>query len=185
MAGLSTACFYGKNKRSPTAVLIPQGDVSDIDLDDSDDDEENVAKRTTSTKLGCHEGSPSEIGLDVEIDDDEEDENTDSAMGDKSEKSAVPAQQAKKTGNKRTKTALNWRSGDMDAVQEDFCEEFGPPPDNSLSPYQYFKLFCDDSVFNNFAEQTNLYSVQNTGSSVNTNAKEMEQFVGIHVISEW
>ncbi|KAL1475683.1 hypothetical protein MTO96_037108, partial [Rhipicephalus appendiculatus] len=55
------------------------GDVSDIDLDDSDDDEENVAKLTTSKKLGCHEGSLTEIGLDVEIDDDEEDGSTDNA----------------------------------------------------------------------------------------------------------
>ncbi|KAL1424608.1 hypothetical protein MTO96_020012 [Rhipicephalus appendiculatus] len=79
MAGVSTKCFHGKKKRSPTAVLIPQGDVSDIDLDDSDDDEENVAKLTTSKKLGCHEGSLTEIGLDVEIDDDEEDGSTDNA----------------------------------------------------------------------------------------------------------
>lgn len=78
MPGVSTACFYGKNKRSPTAVLIPQGDVSDIDLATSDDDEENVAKLTGSTKLGCKEGSRTEIGLDVEIDD-EENENTGSA----------------------------------------------------------------------------------------------------------
>ncbi|KAL1468327.1 hypothetical protein MTO96_041556 [Rhipicephalus appendiculatus] len=79
MAGVSTKCFYGKKKRSPTAVLIPQGDVSDIDLDDSDDDEENVAKLTTSKKLGCHEGSLPEIGLDVEIDGDEEDGSADNA----------------------------------------------------------------------------------------------------------
>ena len=32
------------------------------------------------------------------------------------------------------------------------------------------------------AEQTNLYSVQNKGSSIETNAKEMEQFLGIHIL---
>ncbi|KAL1466035.1 hypothetical protein MTO96_042988, partial [Rhipicephalus appendiculatus] len=71
--------FMGRRSVRQLQSLSPQGDVSDIDLDDSDDDEENVAKLTTSKKLGCHEGSLTEIGLDVEIDGDEEDGSTDNA----------------------------------------------------------------------------------------------------------
>ncbi|KAH7933396.1 hypothetical protein HPB49_012214 [Dermacentor silvarum] len=49
-------------------------DVSDIDLDASDD-EENVAKLTKSTKRCFQEDSLRKIGLDVDIDDEDE-ENT-------------------------------------------------------------------------------------------------------------
>lgn len=88
------------------------------------------------------------------------------------EQSTVPAQPAKKSANKRGKKALKWRTGDIDAVKTDFHEEFHHQI--SLSPYEYLKLFCDDNVFNNFVEQM---------QTVNTNTREMEQFLGIHVIS--
>lgn len=80
MVRVSMACFYGKNKRSPTVVLITQGDVSDIDLDD--DDEENVTKLTRSTKPCSQEDRLTEIRLDVEIHDKSEDnESTDDVVG--------------------------------------------------------------------------------------------------------
>lgn len=61
-------------------VLITQGDVSDIDLDD--DDEENVTKLTRSAKPCSQEDSLTEIGLDVEIHDKSEDnESTDGVVG--------------------------------------------------------------------------------------------------------
>lgn len=49
------------------------------------------------------------------------------------EQSAVPAQPAKKSANKRGKKALKWRTGDIDAVKTDFHEEFWPAPVKSVS----------------------------------------------------
>lgn len=41
----------------------------------------------------------------------------------------------------------------------------------------------DKSIIDNLVDQTNLYSVQKTGTSINTRVSEMEQFLGIHMMS--
>ena len=52
-------------------------------------------------------------------------------------------------------------------------------PGNSVQ--QDFDYFFDSNLFDHIAQETNLYSVQTSGKSINTNAKEIEQFVGILV----
>lgn len=47
------------------------------------------------------------------------------------------------------------------------------------APITYFKLFSDTSITKKIAEVTNLYSVQKTGTSINTNEKGIEQLLGI------
>lgn len=54
------------------------------------------------------------------------------------------------------------------------------PPAELLTPLQYYKLFVDDSIVEHFVNQTNVYSCQKNGSSINTNFSEMEQYIGIH-----
>lgn len=79
---------------------------------------------------------------------------------------------------------LRWRHKDIEPVDSSFKGKgFSAPPMEEKSPYEYFKLFCNDELFELFANETNLYSVQKDGISVNTNKVEMEQFVGIHVIT--
>ena len=51
-----------------------------------------------------------------------------------------------------------------------------------MTPLNYFKIFWSDDIINLLVEQTNLYSVQQTGSSINTNKSEMEQFIGIQML---
>ena len=46
------------------------------------------------------------------------------------------------------------------------------------SPIECFKIFWDDTITQGLAEQTNLYSVQTSGKSINTSFHEMEQFLG-------
>ncbi|KAM7306644.1 piggyBac transposable element-derived protein 3-like [Ixodes scapularis] len=52
-----------------------------------------------------------------------------------------------------------------------------------LTPFQYFRQFFDRKMFEHLAEQTNLYSVQKSEESTNTDADEMEQFVGIFLMT--
>ena len=40
-------------------------------------------------------------------------------------------------------------------------------------------MFFDDELVAHIVHETNLYSVQKTGSSVNTSASEIEQYIGI------
>src|SRR5215475_302093 len=56
-------------------------------------------------------------------------------------------------------------------------------PDEEITPFEYFKQMCRDEVIENFVEQSNLYCVQKTGRSLNTNKNEMDQFLGIHIMA--
>ncbi len=47
------------------------------------------------------------------------------------------------------------------------------------SPYTYFRLFFTSDMIELIVEQTNIYSVEKHGKSVNTNPKEIEQLFGI------
>ena len=51
-----------------------------------------------------------------------------------------------------------------------------------MCPIDFFKLFWTDNITQNFVEQTNLYSVQEQGKNISTCAKEIEQFLGVHIL---
>eukprot|EP00795_Rhopilema_esculentum_P006428 gene6428-biopygen8027 len=72
-----------------------------------------------------------------------------------------------------------WRKREAAVVNSVFCGEPLPsPPNEVLTPIEYFKSFFDDQLIAHISEQTNLYSVQKNGSSVATTADEIEQFIG-------
>ncbi len=52
-------------------------------------------------------------------------------------------------------------------------EPFPAPPKNDVLPIDYFKMFFDDNIFQHIADQTNLYSVQQTGNSIKTTIQEI------------
>ena len=57
-----------------------------------------------------------------------------------------------------------------------------PPDDvNTFTPLNYFQIFWKDSLPEVLAEQTNLYCMQKTGKSRNTNKDEIKQFIGIQI----
>ena len=45
----------------------------------------------------------------------------------------------------------------------------------------FFKLFWTHNITQIFAEQTNLCSVQEQGKNISTCAREIEQFLGMHI----
>ena len=55
-----------------------------------------------------------------------------------------------------------------------------PEPDDKTTPYQYFKMLVTDELLDMVKEQTNLYSAQSTGSSINVTAKDIEKFIGAY-----
>ena len=69
------------------------------------------------------------------------------------------------------------------AVKQDITAgPVNPPPlfeieDNS--PLEYFRRYFDSELIKQIVNETNLYSVQQTTKSVNTNVSEMEQFIGV------
>jgi hypothetical protein len=60
---------------------------------------------------------------------------------------------------------------------------FSPAADPSQTPRQYFHQFFDESLVEHIAYQTNLYSTQKTGTSINCTKEEMRKVIGIYLVS--
>ena len=62
-------------------------------------------------------------------------------------------------------------------------ENFSLPPDgvDTWTSVSYFKMFWKHDLNVLLAEQTNIYSVEKTGSSLNTTVEEIEQLIGIQI----
>ena len=47
---------------------------------------------------------------------------------------------------------------------------------------QYFNKFWSSNITKNLATQTTIYSIQKSGKCIDTNAKEIERFIGIQML---
>ena len=84
------------------------------------------------------------------------------------------------SSNKGAHLNTRWRKRDPPEFDTTFIgEQFPAPPNEDISPIGYFKMFFDDSLFQHIADQTNLYSVQQTGDSIKTTKQEIEQYIGM------
>ena len=50
-----------------------------------------------------------------------------------------------------------------------------------MTPIDYFEMFWKGDLNELISEQTNLYSVQQSGNSINTTPKEIEQHIGVQM----
>ena len=55
-----------------------------------------------------------------------------------------------------------------------------PPVLDTRTALQYFSDFITPAMIESMVEHTNQYSIQNTGSSIGTTTKEMEQVMGMY-----
>ena len=53
-----------------------------------------------------------------------------------------------------------------------------------MRPVDFFKLFWTNNITQTLAQQTNLYSVQEQGKNISNCAKEIEQFLGMHILMD-
>lgn len=183
-----------------------RGDVSDIeDLDEGDEIEEWVPEEILQERLEAFEDymrnenvleqfqhnddplDPSEDqldddnginpGNDIELDPVELD-NDDVPLFDRL---------TRKEQNEwlRAREISRWHklNDDDDFTQAATNFNLSPPPQDTLNPSEYFGQMFDKSIIDNLVDQTNLYSVQKTGTSINTRVSEMEQFLAIHMMS--
>ena len=63
-----------------------------------------------------------------------------------------------------------------------FTETFNDVPEKLLSPLDYFNKFFPDSLLETVVDQTNLYSVQKSLKSVDTNVDEMTTLIGMEIL---
>ncbi|KAI2647593.1 PiggyBac transposable element-derived protein 2 [Labeo rohita] len=81
------------------------------------------------------------------------------------------------------KKEYRWRKKQFQPPSVGFIasDEEGTEDRCNWTPYMYFKQFVTDEMLQETAEQTNLYSVQKEGKSINTTAKELEQVLGMYM----
>ena len=75
-----------------------------------------------------------------------------------------------------------WRCKELVTPDSQFTgPEIAAPTNQELeTPLGYFRQFVTDEMLNNLVEQTNIYSAQKYGHSINTTKKELEQMIGIN-----
>ena len=116
----------------------------------------------------------------------EGDNDSDSASREATE-NEKRAEKKKKNGKRKQPVqphVYSWRKAEPPQVDKNFYgndNSLTPENVDRLNPIDYFEMFWKED-FNEFiSEQTNLYSVQQSGKSINTTPKEIEQLIGVQM----
>ena len=154
-------------------VLEGDSDLSDL-TDDDDDDDEDADEQSLHTS--CAAGSQDPKKNPEPIVDEEDSENEEPEESANADQAA-----ANETADEdRPIHVYRWRKKDIPLTNAPF-QNVRLDITNEMTPLGYFKLFWPDDLTDLVVEQTNLYSTQMTGHSINTNKDEMEQFLGMHM----
>ena len=132
-------------------------------------------------------GSDSELS-ELDDDDDYTDETTIERAGpsntvEEDDGQSIEGEEATVNEHPPKEHVFKWRKKEPELPDISFLGSgFTLPEDvDELTPLTYFKQFWDDSITENIVEQTNLYSVQEQGSSVCTTKDEVEVLLGIQM----
>lgn len=85
------------------------------------------------------------------------------------------------TNKKKYNMEYTWSNGEFEFPVDIPNNEFLTP--NQLkTPLEYFKMFFSDDLIQLTTDNTNLYSVQETGKSINISDDEVSDFIAIHIL---
>lgn len=156
-------------------LLLMEGDVSDFEVDGSDSEEEDNINNEEQPPVPDMI-SVSNLGFEIELDEEKaDDENVPLAV----------LAEVEKQKNKNQKRKLQWTKTDIKEFDTQ-CMLEGvdvDEPDIGMTPLSYFKLFVEDDIINNIVYQSNLYSVQKSGTSIDTSYAEICKYLGINILS--
>lgn len=94
--------------------------------------------------------------------------------------STRPRLVAKRT--KRTPINFKWKKVHFAHNASVDPMPFSDPPSEEMSPRDYFVQFFSDDITCDIVHQTNIYSVEQLGRSVNITKQDIEHFIAIHII---
>ena len=75
-----------------------------------------------------------------------------------------------------------WRRADVMQCSRSFTGTFNDVPEKFLSPLDYFSKFFPDTLLEAIVDQTNLYSVQKSLKSADTNVDKMKTLIGMEIL---
>lgn len=166
---------------------ILRGDLSDIELLEDEDDDlldeiDNVTEDQLHERLRLFETGNLAA---AEVSEDFNHHSNDQPSSVLNEETEVSQSNEFLAENEPTlyNPVPRWRKPRDWNPPDSTCDiQMSAPPDEILTPKQYFDKYIDNSILENFVQQTNLYSVQQKGNSINTCTSEIEQFLGIHLM---
>ena len=179
-------------------VLLPDGNISDLEDDDyqSDDETKNLNPTSvfnndeiTMPEIGSLEFELQQAGAVVNESDisfevlercvqdatslGEEEPALESTLELK-----APAKEVELVTPKKP-FKYKWLKKSLTPPDTAFTERFSEPPEIIPSPSDYFKKFISDECFENIALETNIYALQKDGKEICITKEEIEQFFGI------
>lgn len=168
-----------KTLTNAQVVVLLEGDVSEAEVEKSDEEPDirDVSETLMSPVI------PIIPGLDTDMFEVEEEEVDDDVPLAQLVQSNGSENAAMQDVPREPTRHLRWRMTDIEEVDTSCNVSFSDPPEEEMTLYQYFKTMCEDDVIMNFVEQSNLYCVQKTGSSLDTNINEIQQFLVIHLMA--
>ncbi|XP_049962141.1 uncharacterized protein LOC126482205 [Schistocerca serialis cubense] len=165
-------------------LVLLEGDLSDLDLDTSDVEEEiENARQQDPTTLDIQFLQGMDLDM-VEILDPEPNDEDDVPLASRllAEPNLAPSHSAQKI-QCDTHWDLRWRMKDIEEVDTSCNVVFSDPPGDELTPLQYFRTMCSDDIIQSLVEQSNLYCTQKTCASLDTNVREIEKYIGINILA--
>ncbi|XP_036963569.1 piggyBac transposable element-derived protein 3-like [Acanthopagrus latus] len=112
-------------------------------------------------------------------------ESDDSTSSEVETSTATHTKRTKKSAKKKKKKRdYRWRKVDFESpdVQFDDSADETIEERSEFTPYMYFKQFVTNEMLQLVVDQTNLYSVQKDGKSINKTVKEIEQVLGMYML---
>ncbi|XP_049952377.1 uncharacterized protein LOC126466866 [Schistocerca serialis cubense] len=173
-----------KSSSEEEILLLLEGDLSDLDLDMSDVEEEiENARQQDPTTLDIQFLQGMDLDM-VEILDPQANDEDDVPLASRllAEPNLAPSHSAQKI-QCDTHQDLWWRMKDSEEVDTSCNAIFSDPPGDERTPLQYFRTVCSDDIIQNLVEQSNLYCTQKTGASLDTNVREIEKYIGINILA--
>ncbi|XP_049942644.1 piggyBac transposable element-derived protein 1-like [Schistocerca serialis cubense] len=165
-------------------LLLLKGDLSDLDLDMSDV-EEDIEKARHQDPTTVDIQFLQEMDLDmVEILDPQDNDENDVPLASRllAEPNLAPSHSAQKI-QCDTHRDLWWRMKDIEEVDTSCNAVFSDPPGDELTPLQYLRTMCSDDIIQNLVEQSILYCTQKTAASLDTNVREIEKYIGMNILA--
>ncbi|KAG1937626.1 piggyBac transposable element-derived protein 3-like [Pimephales promelas] len=111
----------------------------------------------------------------------EDDSSSDNLNGSSSDEAEEAAMQNNQANQKKRGKKFSWRKTEFDH-QSAATQSCFTAPEELSTPLMYFSKFFDKDIFEVIAQQTNLYSCQLIGCSINTNVSEIKAFIGMKLI---
>ena len=114
-----------------------------------------------------------------------DDQNGDKSNDSSTDDSVTEIMSEPKIKKKHPDHKWRWTAKEPPAGNTEFHgNQFSNPPINfyEIRPIDFFKLFWTDNITQTLVEQTNLYSVQEQDKNISTCAKDIEHFLGMHIL---